>query len=176
MSKILYIFFEDTQAVYNIRESASKCSISPMTARKELRLLHEKEILSKKETKLSIEYRANLDSAIFRLEARHYFIKKLFTSGLLDYIDKNLTFPKAIYLFGSLSKGEAVKSSDIDLFIVSDEKSKLDLSKFEKELRRNINILIYSEKEFEQAKVKNKELLNNMLNGIKLRGYMEMYK
>ena len=45
--------------------------------------------------------------------------------------------PDAIILFGSSSKGEDIKESDIDLYLQSEEK-KISPDKFEKKLKRRI--------------------------------------
>lgn len=87
--------------------------------------------------------------------------------GLLDYLSENL-MPDCIILFGSASKGEDMKDSDIDLFIQSKEK-KVKLDKFEKKLNRKINIF-YCER-YEDL---SKELKNNIINGIILKGYLRV--
>ena len=176
MSKKLYeLFFESTQISYAIREAARLIGVSPMTARKNLNLLAEQSLLIKQKKRLTVEYRANLENPLFRFDAQCYFVKKLFLTGLIEYIEKELSFPKAIYLFGSLSKGEAIEFSDVDLFVVSSEKKQLNLKKFEKTLKREINLFVYSEKELKEIKEKNPELLNNMLNGVKVYGYVEVF-
>ena len=77
--------------------------------------------------------------------------------------------PDAIILFGSAAKGEDLKESDIDLFVLAEEK-KLDLQKYEKLLGRKINIL--AEESFSKL---SKELRNNIINGIILYGYLKVF-
>ena len=77
-------------------------------------------------------------------------------------------------LFGSFAKAENIKKSDIDILIVSPVKKKPDLKSFEKKLRCEIQVFVYSGKEL--SSLKNKELLNNFINGIVLEGYMEVAK
>ena len=55
-------------------------------------------------------------------------IREIKESGLLEYL-QNICMPDAIILFGSASRGEDVKGSDIDLYLQCPER-KLDLSKF----------------------------------------------
>jgi len=50
-------------------------------------------------------------------------------------------YPKAIVLFGSYLRGEDIESSDIDLFVLSQNKKDLNLSNFELSLNRKINVL-----------------------------------
>lgn len=77
--------------------------------------------------------------------------------------------PDAIVLFGSFSRGEDVKESDIDLFMVAKEKQ-LDIAKFEKYLDKQINIIW--EENFNRL---SKELRNNIINGIVLHGYLKVF-
>ena len=78
--------------------------------------------------------------------------------------------PETIILFGGYSKGTDAKTSDIDLFIESKEE-KLELEKFEVVLGRKIHPL------FEiNIKNLNKELLNNIINGIIVYGYVRIFK
>ena len=95
-------------------------------------------------------------------------LKEIKESSLLDYLNDNL-MPNLIILFGSASKGEDLEDSDIDLFIECSDK-KLDLSKFETKLHRKINLFL--SKDFNKL---SKELKNNLINGIILKGYLKVY-
>lgn len=57
----------------------------------------------------------------------------------------------------------------MDLFVISKEE-KLDLNKFEKKLNKEINIF-FSE-DFDKL---SKELKNNIINGIILKGYLKVF-
>ena len=81
----------------------------------------------------------------------------------------NVTEPKKIILFGSSSIGEDIETSDIDIFIQAKEK-KLNILKYEKLLNRSITL--FFEENFSRL---NKELKNNILNGIILRGYIKVF-
>ena len=95
-------------------------------------------------------------------------------SKLLDYLEHEFNYPKAIILFGSFAKAENISTSDIDLLIVSSEKKKVDFSKFEKKLRYKIQLFVHSQKEIERFKKENKELINSWINGITLYGFFEV--
>ena len=77
--------------------------------------------------------------------------------------------PDVIILFGSVSKGEDIKESDLDLFVLSD-KEKIDLSLFEKKLNKKINI--FFDNNFNKL---SKELRNNIINGVILKGYLKVF-
>ena len=95
-------------------------------------------------------------------------IKKMYALGLIDYIEKTLV-PETIILFGAIRKGEYDNESDIDIFIATTKKQKLELKEFEKKLNHKIDIFIMKD-----IKELPDNLLNNVLNGIKLGGYFSI--
>lgn len=102
-----------------------------------------------------------------------YFIKKisiiyeLNESGLVDFLWDKLA-PDAIILYGSHAKGEAIEESDIDMFIIGKEK-KVDLKEFERKLGKKLHLMFQSD-----IKKISKELKNNLINGIILKGYLKI--
>ena len=63
----------------------------------------------------------------------------------------------------------------MDLFILTEEKKEINLEKFERILGCEINILKYNEIKFKKMRQNNKELLNNIINGIVIYGYLEVF-
>ena len=98
-----------------------------------------------------------------------------FSSFLIQKI-KDKSIINNIILFGSVAREEADIGSDIDIFILSNEKKELNLKEYEKKLETEIQIFLHTKKEFENMKKSNKGLLNNILNGIKLSGFLEVFK
>lgn len=78
-------------------------------------------------------------------------------------------------LFGSYQKGEDGLHSDIDIAVITPLKKHPNLSEYEKKLKHPIQLLIFDRKEIERMKQKNKELLNNMINGFVISGYWEVF-
>jgi len=110
-------------------------------------------------------YRARAEDAGYRLAKRHWIEQRIVSSGLIEHLARE-TQPKAIVLFGSCAKGEFDSSSDIDLFIQAPEKE-LDLSSF----RLGHRISLFFEPSLKDL---SKELLNNIVNGLVLRGYLRL--
>ena len=106
----------------------------------------------------------------FFLEKKLFNIKSLHESGLLNFLKIELSNP-VIILFGSYARGEDVESSDIDLYIETLSKKKLNLKKYEEKLSRNIHI--FEKRSIKQ--IKNKHLVNNILNGITLNNQIEVF-
>jgi predicted nucleotidyltransferase len=159
------LFFEDCYAEYSVREYARKARISPPTASKYLKEMAKQGLLKKREERGFLLFQTNRDSIVLKKISEIYW--NLVLSDLLLFLEKEVT-PNSLVLFGSLSKLEAKKDSDIDLVVFSKIKKRLDLEKFEKQLKRKINVLFY-----ESIEKVNKELKLNIINGCVLRGYLK---
>lgn len=158
-------FFGDCYKRINVREYARIQKISPPTASKILEGLYKEGLLKKEKENLYNYYFANKDSWLFIDLSRIYWKKILENSGLLEELERNF-LNSVIYLFGSLAKAETKIDSDIDIAIFSLSKKEINLEKFEKLLKRKIQLFVFKE----IRDVKNEELLKNILNGFKLRG------
>ena len=55
-------------------------------------------------------------------------------------------------------------------------KNKLDLAGFEKKLGAEVQVFLHNRNDVEKMKGKNKELLNNIINGIRLSGFFEVFR
>jgi predicted nucleotidyltransferase len=95
-------------------------------------------------------------------------IKAIYESEILEELEE--AFPGcSIILFGSYSKGEDTAKSDIDLAIVGSKEKQIDLSRFERFLKKEIVINFYPS--FREIQ---KELRESMCNGIVLSGGIEL--
>ena len=176
IDEILSIFVEEPDKKLNVREVARMAGVTPTTASKHLKNLSKNKFLLKKKERNMILYSADTESQTFRDFKIYQNIKKIKETGVVDFINTELSYPETIILFGSYAKGENTKRSDIDLFILSESKKGIDCGKFQKILGAEIQTFIYSRKETEGMKTKNKELLNNIINGTKLSGFFEVFK
>ena len=116
-------------------------------------------------------YSADRSSKRFLLEKKLFNIKFLFDSNLLDYLIEEYS-NATIILFGSCVKGEDIESSDIDIYVETPSKKKVNLEKFEKILKRKVQLFVYSN----IKKIPNPMLANNVVNGINLNGFLEVFK
>ena len=110
-------------------------------------------------------------SETYLLEKKLYNIKRLYESELISYLRIELSNP-AIVLFGSYAKGEDTENSDIDLYIETSSKKKVSLEKFENILKRDIQV--FQHKNLKE--ISNPHLANNIINGIILNSYIEVFK
>ena len=90
---------------------------------------------------------------------------------LIKYLIEEYSNP-IIILFGSYYKGEDIENSDIDLYIETSTKQKFELKKYEKILKRKIQIFNFKN----IREVKNNFLANNIINGLTLNNFIEVFK
>ena len=174
---ILKYFFDEPNREFHLRELAKISKIAPTSMGNYLNKFSKEALIEKKRERNFVLYRAKTENMIFKEMKRHYNIIQILKSGLIEYINEELNFPEVIILFGSYAKAENFKGeSDIDLFVLSESKKQLDLKKHEKYLNAGIHPFIITKKEFESMKKKNKNLINNVINGIRLSGFLEVLK
>ena len=176
MDKTLDFFIKEPEKEFHVRQIAKLVRKSPTTVSKYLKKLSNDGILISEKRLNHLFFKANSESNKFKTIKLNYNLNGLFNSGVIDYLIKEFNYPEAIVLFGSFSKAENIKKSDIDLLIISNLKKEIRLEKFEKKLGHEIQLFVYSREDIENMKKKNKELLNNFVNGIVVYGYWELLK
>lgn len=136
--KVLEVFFREPTTIHFIREIGNKIKLAPTSVKNHVNELLNMGLIKEKKSKPFDGYIANRENDRFLFNKRIY---NLYT--LEEFKEKiiELLHPKAIIVFGSYLLGEDIETSDIDILIISKVKSELDLKKFEKKLKRSINIL-----------------------------------
>lgn len=115
-------------------------------------------------------YTADRTSKSYILEKKLHNLKEIYISGIIDFLKEEFSNPPII-LFGSYSKGEDIEKSDIDLYIETVSKKEVSLEKYEKILKRNIQIFRIKN----LNEIQNKNLSNNIINGITLNNNVEVF-
>lgn len=116
-------------------------------------------------------YTSNRAEEKYLIEKKLFNIKKIYNSEIIEYLKQELNNP-TIVLFGSFAKGEDTEEGDIDLYIETPSKKKIDLKKFENILKRNIHV--FQNKNI--TEISNSHLANNIINGFLLNGFLEVFK
>ena len=166
--KLKEYFFINPSKKLRVRQIEREIKIPLPSVIRYVKELEKEKILKNEiigETKF---FTSNKNSKFFLREKKLYNIKSL--NPLIDFFIEEYSNP-SIILFGSYSRGEDIETSDIDLYIESFSKKELNLEKYEKKLMRKIQIFKYKN----IKEIKNKELINNILNGIRLTGYIEVF-
>jgi predicted nucleotidyltransferase len=165
--RILRVFFDYPTRYFQLREICRTLGMGMPSVSMHVKALERQGFLAKEKRGVYDSYRASM-SDIFRLYKRNDVLLRIYESGLEEFIADKIQ-PDAAVLFGSASKGEDVEGSDIDVLLVAKEKA-VDLSRFEKRLMRNISLHFADD----LSKLP-KELLNNIINGIVIHGYLRVF-
>tara|TARA_B100000315_G_scaffold239141_1_gene257627 strand:- start:1765 stop:2289 length:525 start_codon:yes stop_codon:yes gene_type:complete len=166
--RILEVFFREPRKIFHIRAISRMVKLAQPSVTLHLKELEKENLIIKTSEGLYGGYKANRENEMFRLLKQQNTVLILNNSGCIKYLAEKI-MPQSIILFGSAAKGEDIGQSDIDLFIESKEIS-ISLEKFEKPLKRKISILFK-----ENFRDLSKELKNNIVNGIKLYGFLRAY-
>ena len=170
---ILEPFFRSPNTNFLIREVAKLTKISHTTIGKYLKKLEIDGYLITNPTKPYSTYRANTASKKYLNLKLYYNLEKIRESKLIEELEKIYDYP-TIVLFGSYAKAIDDEKSDVDLCIISQVKSQLELENHEKIIGRNVSIHLFDKKKWNEAKKKNPNLINSICNGIVLSGQLEV--
>jgi predicted nucleotidyltransferase len=171
-AKILEIFFKDGKERH-LREVARLARITPVSAGRYLKQFSKAGLLTSRSERNHTLF-SPADTTAFRLEKRFWNVRRITQSGLLKHLDEQLAYPTVI-LFGSVAKGENGPHSDVDLFIISSEKKDITLEQFRSLFGAEIQVFLHTKKEFQQLCKTSPALINNVLNGVILSGYVEVF-
>lgn len=158
--KIYTLFFEYPERKFTVREIEQMTKIPKASVQRYLKEMKKEEIVT-------LDNSANI-TLLYKTLKINNFLRRLVESGLIEELITNYN-PSCIILFGSIRKGESVKESDIDIFIESSIDKKRGWEKFEKKLGHPIDLFVKS-----NVNKLEKELFNNVINGIKLYGSLNI--
>ena len=153
---------------FSQRDVAKALKVSPTAISNSIKKLSGQDLVQVDVTKTINFVSYNRDNPFAIRLKRIENLKQIELVGLAEYLEEQL--PGAtIILFGSYSKGEDVFSSDIDIAVIGRKNKSVNLEFFEKKLEKLININYYTS--FNEM---HKNLRNNILNGIVLKGSVEL--
>ncbi len=158
-------FIEDCYREIGVREYSRIIKISAPTASKILKNLESEGLLKKRLDKGYLLFRSNRENEILKDISRIYWRQEF--KEFFDYLSLEFHNP-TIILFGSLTKLEAKKGSDIDVAILTNIEKKISLDKFEKIYNKEIQLFI-----FKSINSINKELKMNVINGYLIQGELK---
>ena len=164
-------FFVNPNARMRVRGIEKKLKLPLPSVIRYCKELDKEEILTTIKTGNVVFYTADKTSQKYLLQKKFYNIQSLYDSGLIDFIKIELNNSPVI-VFGSYSKGEDDENSDIDLYIETPSGKHISLVEYEKRLSRKIQV--FRHKNLQE--IKNINLANNIINGVILNGYIEVFK
>ena len=162
--KVLQVFFEKPATVFYLRELSRFLGKSLPTVIAATSLLARENLISKKKEKVVTVLKANRQNDYFIRCKRTYNLERLYESGIVDCLIKEYNHPQTIVVFGSFSRGEDIQTSDVDVAINTGKKLKVDLSPYENDLKKRINLheVVFSRQR--------EEFRISLMNGIVLEG------
>lgn len=164
--KILKLFLFSPNDSFRLRELSKLSEISPSSVINYLNEFEKENLIIPYEKRGIPFYKSNLESERLTFYRKIAILYELENSGVIDFLWDKLA-PESIILYGSYAKGEFTEDSDIDLFIVGNEKE-IDLSDFERKLDAPIHLMF--EKDIKKIPC---SLKNNLANGVVLKGYFK---
>ncbi len=172
IQRVLEVFFDNPLPIgtgFQLREISRLIKLAPKSVKIYLDELEKEQLIIMKQHRIHKfpVYFANRDHEYFKFLKKINLMIRIKESGLLNYLSEQ-SMPEVIILFGSAARGEDVAESDIDLYLQCDIR-KLELIKYQEILMRKINI--FFEKNFNKL---SEELKDNIINGIKLAGYLRI--
>ena len=159
-------FIEDCYNEIGVREYSRIMKITPPTASKLLKELELEGLLKKRIDRGYLLFRANREDSTLKDLSKIYWKQKI--KDIIEYINSQLYDP-TIILFGSLTKLETKKDSDIDLAIFTNINKNINLEKFEKSSKRKIQLFKFKS----ISNINSKELKMNILNSYILQGVIK---
>ena len=169
-SRVMRYFFLNPTARLRVRQIEREAGVPLPSAIRYTAELVKEGILKKTLVAGVTLFSADRSSSAYLIEKRLHNLRFLYSSGLVEFLVKTYSNPP-IKLFGSYSRGEDTEESDIDLYVETPAGKIKGLERFENILRRKIQIFAYRK----ITDIKNKELASNILNGITVNGFVEVF-
>ena len=115
---------------------------------------------------------SNYESPEYKNRKKIFALNKLHKSGLLNHL-YSLKKARTIILFGSFSRSDWYKNSDIDIFIYGDEEG-LKISGYELKLHKDIQLFVC--KNNNELSRLGQGLIKNIIKGNLIKGDIDFIK
>ena len=172
-NKILDLFFNEPSKRWGFEEILKKAKISrPQGAMWLSRLAKERVIKKIKERGKMPYYISNYENGSYKIKKRLYALEEFQKHDLLSDLSA-LESAETVILFGSFSRWDWNKNSDIDLFIYGNPE-KFDKTAYEKKLHRQIQIFVCKDKD--DLKKFREGFLRNIIEGYLIKGTLDFVR
>ena len=174
MQRMLNVLFWFPDIEFSLSELAREATISKSTASKLLPVLVHANMVTVQDKGIIHRIAAKTESFEFKKRKIAFNLAVIYHSNIVEFLNEKFEHPRAIILMGSYRLGEDISSSDIDIAIEVNNVEEMksfrleELTALEKELQRHIQIHTFNRKRIDH------NVLNNIINGIVLYGYLEL--
>lgn len=168
--EIMELFFQEPTREWHFEEIVKEAKIARSKSDRWLKKFIKNKLIKKIKKKGKMPYYiSNYTSSEYKNKKKIFTLNKLYESGLLNHLD-SLKKVKTIILFGSFSRSDWYKNSDIDIFIYGNPEG-LKIADYELKLHRSIQLFICQNKE-ELVKL-GRGLIRNIIKGNKIKGSLD---
>lgn len=170
---IIELFFENPTRQIHFEEILKEAKITRSKANLWLKKLIKEKITKRiKQRDRMPYYISNHEHPSYKNKKRIFALNKLYKSGLLNHL-YSLKKAKTVILFGSFSRSDWYKKSDIDIFIYGNPEG-LKIVDYELNLHRNIQLFICNDTN-ELSKL-GLGLIKNIIKGDIIKGDIDFIK
>ena len=168
--KIMQYLFNKPYEQIHLRELSRKTKISVYSTKQIIDDLVNQKILIEKRQGNQRYVKPNMENQFFIQLKIAFSIKKIQESEILQHLEEEIPAISSITLYGSTAQGKDDEKSDIDLLIIG-QKTKIDISKYEKKIGKEINLLMMKWSEWRQHANQDKPFYREIVkDGIALQG------
>ncbi len=169
---VLELFFDNPTKEWHFEEILKEAKIARSKADSWLKKFTKEGLIQRiKQQGRMPYYLSNHESAQYRNRKRLFALNRLYESGLLDNL--RLLKAKTVILFGSMTRSDWYKKSDIDIFIYGYAEG-LEIAKYEMKLHRNIQLFVCNNKE--DLNRLGEGLIKNIISGDLIKGDLDFLK
>lgn len=170
---MLEIFFNNPTKELHFEEILKDANIARSKCDRWLKEFIKKGLIRRIKKKGEMPYYiSSYDSPAYKNKKKIFALNKFYEHGLLDHLS-SIKKAKAVILFGSFSRSDWYKGSDIDIFIYGDVKG-LRLAQYETKLKRNIELFHCKDKI--ELKRYGQGLIKNIIKGTIIKGDIDFIK
>lgn len=164
---ILKLFYEEPSRHWHFSKIKEKVPIADNKISKWLKIFQKENLIQKSTPPKKMPYYlSNYENPEYQNRKRLYALQTFHNSGFLNHL-ASLKKAKTVILFGSYSRWDWHKDSDIDLFIFGDD-SELEQGKYEFILNKEIQLFRCKTKK--DLKRYHQGLLKNIIKGDLIKG------
>ncbi len=172
-NNMLELFFEMPTKEWHFEEILKEAKITRSKADGWLKKFIKEDLIKRVKEKNKMPYYiGNYENPAYKNRKKIFGLNKLYQSGFLNHLS-SLKKVKTVILFGSFSRSDWYKHSDIDVFIYGNPEG-LKVSNYELKLHKDIQLFICQNKK--EINKLGEPLINNIIKGDIIKGELDFIK
>lgn len=165
--QLLGLFFNEPTKHWHFETILQQANITRSKASNWLKQFQQEHLIQKIKPEHKMPYYiSNYEAPNYQQRKRLFAQQQLYDSGLLTYLN-SLQKAETVILFGSFSRSDWYKNSDIDIFIYGNT-TDLHLFSYQTKLHREIQV--FQSKNSKDLQRYGSGLIQSIINGVKIKG------